>query len=90
MEEPIHIVHAAKETVREFMKHQFDLALNENMMKGFTPFPFKRWTNHMRLTWTSWKYHEGASNLSVSDLSSRDSALNLHQSKILLNSWQLY
>jgi len=66
-----------RETVREFMLHQFDSAPNEkNMMKGFTPFCLKKWMNLVKLIWINLEiYHKGTSNLSVIDLKSRDNAV---------------
>jgi len=66
-----------KETVREFMRHQFDSAPSEkNMMKGFTPFCLQKMDEACEIDLEHLEqYHEGASNLSVADLRSRDSTL---------------
>jgi len=66
-----------RETVREFMWHQFDSAPNEkNMMKGFTPFWFQKMDETCEINLDQLEqYHEGASILSIADLRNRDSAL---------------
>jgi len=66
-----------KETVREFMRHQFDSAPSEkNMMKGFTPFCLQKMDEACEIDLEQLEqYHDGASNLSVADLRSKDSTL---------------
>jgi len=67
-----------RETVREFMRHQFNSAPSEkNMMKGFTPFCLQKMDEACEINLEQLEqYHKGASNLLVADLRSRDSALN--------------
>jgi len=70
-----------RDTVREFMRHQFDSAPSEtNMMKGFTPFCLQKMDEACEINLEQpEQYHEGASNLMSSDLRNRDSALKFAQ-----------